>query len=86
MEEHGLVHREITAEVPVRVDYSATEMGRSLDPILLALCDWGRRHARELDRVDQIPGCPASSAKTVPMVRGAPERAQLLTELRRRAR
>jgi len=59
MEEHGLVHREIRAEVPARVDYSATEMGRSLEAILLALCDWGRRHASELDRIDEIPGCPS---------------------------
>lgn len=60
MEEHGLVFRTIRAEVPARVDYDATEMGRSLEPILLALCEWGRRHARALDRVDAIAGCPAS--------------------------
>lgn len=73
MEEHGLVHREIRAEVPARVDYSATDMGRSLEPILLALCDWGRRHARELDRVDQIPGCPAPPSRHAPEARTRPD-------------
>ena len=48
MEEHGIVHREVFAEVPPRVVYSATKLGSSLRPIVTALCDWGRRHASEL--------------------------------------
>ncbi|RUU52230.1 transcriptional regulator, partial [Mesorhizobium sp. M2C.T.Ca.TU.009.01.2.1] len=38
MEEHGLVSREIFAEIPARVEYRATPLGLSLEPILLALC------------------------------------------------
>jgi DNA-binding HxlR family transcriptional regulator len=45
MEEHGLVSREIFAEVPARVEYTATELGLGLEPILYALCQWGERHA-----------------------------------------
>jgi DNA-binding HxlR family transcriptional regulator len=41
LEECGLVHREIFAQVPPRVDYSLTEEGRSLAPIILAMYDWG---------------------------------------------
>jgi DNA-binding HxlR family transcriptional regulator len=48
MEEHRLVHREIFREVPPRVEYSATALGRSLEPVIVSLCDWGRRHAAEL--------------------------------------
>lgn len=57
MEEHGLVHREIFAQVPPRVDYSATELGSSLEPVMLALCAWGQRHAAELNELDRIADC-----------------------------
>jgi DNA-binding HxlR family transcriptional regulator len=57
MEEHGLVSREIFRQVPPRVDYSATPLGQSLEPVLLALCEWGQKHAAELDELDQIADC-----------------------------
>lgn len=57
MEEHGLIHREVFKQVPPRVEYAATALGRSLESVLLALCDWGRRHARELAELDQIVDC-----------------------------
>jgi DNA-binding HxlR family transcriptional regulator len=52
MEEHGLIHREIFRQVPPRVDYSATPLGLSLEPVLLSLCEWGQRHAAELNEPD----------------------------------
>jgi DNA-binding HxlR family transcriptional regulator len=51
------VHREVFRQVPPRVDYSATALGLSLEPVLLALCDWGQRHAAELDELDRIGDC-----------------------------
>lgn len=57
MEEHGLVGREIFAEVPSRVEYSATPLGLSLEPILLALCEWGQHHADELNEMDRLADC-----------------------------
>ena len=48
MEEHGIVDREVFAEVPPRVEYSATKLGMSLQPIVASLCEWGRRHATAL--------------------------------------
>lgn len=41
MEQNGLVHREVFAKVPPRVEYSLTELGRSLKPILDAMWNWG---------------------------------------------
>lgn len=58
METHRLVSREIYRQVPPRVDYTATALGRSLEPVLLALCEWGRMHATELDEVDSLADCP----------------------------
>ena len=57
MEEHGLVHRKVFAQVPPRVDYSATELGLSLEPVMLTLCAWGQRHAAELNELDRVNDC-----------------------------
>ncbi len=57
MEGHGLIHREIFRQVPPRVDYTATMLGRSLEPVIMSLCEWGRRHAAELDELGPIAEC-----------------------------
>ena len=41
MEDDGLVVRQVYAEVPPRVEYSLTELGQSLKPILDTMWDWG---------------------------------------------
>lgn len=41
MEESGLIHREVYAEVPPRVEYSLTPLGLSLKPVLDAMQAWG---------------------------------------------
>ena len=40
LEQYGLVHREIYREVPPRVEYSLTEIGRKFVPVLEALEQW----------------------------------------------
>ena len=42
LERDGVVNRKVYAEVPPKVEYSLTEFGRSLVPVLVAMRDWGR--------------------------------------------
>ena len=48
MESDGLVHREVYAEVPPRVEYTLTDRGRSLEPVIDAMRVWGEAHMAEL--------------------------------------
>jgi len=47
LEDSGLVDREIVSEKPVRVQYSLTETGASLDGVVYAMRDWGNEHLEE---------------------------------------
>jgi DNA-binding HxlR family transcriptional regulator len=42
LEEDGMVHREIYAQVPPKVEYSFTEKGRSIIPVLDMMFAWGK--------------------------------------------
>lgn len=49
MEKSGLVHREVYAEVPPRVEYSLTPLGRSLKPVLDSMWAWGEGYKASLE-------------------------------------
>lgn len=44
MERDGLVHREVFPEVPPRVEYSLTETGQTLQPVIEAMKNWGTQY------------------------------------------
>ena len=46
LESQALIHREVFPVVPPKVEYSLTELGRSLLPILVAMRDWGADYMR----------------------------------------
>lgn len=41
LEDHGIISREVKATVPITVNYSLTDKGRSFDDVLLAMKRWG---------------------------------------------
>ena len=48
LEHNHLVHRKVYPEVPPRVEYSLTDTGKSLMPVLVSLIDWGKTHFNEV--------------------------------------
>jgi DNA-binding HxlR family transcriptional regulator len=52
LERDGLIHREVYREVPPKVEYSLTELGRSLEPLLRFMSEWG--HANRASMVAAI--------------------------------
>lgn len=42
LEADGFVHRTVYAEVPARVEYTLTDEGQTMEPLLLSLRDWGQ--------------------------------------------
>ena len=46
LESQELIHREVFPIIPPRVEYSLTELGQSLMPILVAMRDWGAGYLR----------------------------------------
>lgn len=48
LENDGLIEREVFAEVPPRVEYSLSDLGKSLKPVLDALRDWGNEYKSNL--------------------------------------
>ena len=47
LEQMGILHREVYAQVPPKVEYSLTELGRSLEPIVLQIYAWGEWYCNQ---------------------------------------
>lgn len=49
LEASQLIHREVFPIIPPKVEYSLTELGKSLIPVLMAMRDWGAGYLRTKD-------------------------------------
>lgn len=54
LETDGIISRTIFPEVPPKVEYELTELGRSLEPVLVSMCRWG-------ERLQELSGVPVDN-------------------------
>jgi DNA-binding HxlR family transcriptional regulator len=54
LEQDGAIHREIYKEIPPKVEYSMTDFGRSLTPVLNVLLEWGKENASTIEHLREI--------------------------------
>ena len=66
IEEHGLIERKVFAEVPPRVEYSLTPLGRSLNEPLTVICEWTAQHGADLVTARMRPTDVRAPAPTRP--------------------
>lgn len=59
LESDGLIHREEYHQIPPKVEYSLTDKGVSLIPVLRTMCDWGKHHMEEA--LETGPSFPPAS-------------------------
>ncbi|MBI3452134.1 MAG: helix-turn-helix transcriptional regulator [Rhodospirillales bacterium] len=62
MERDGLVDRRVFAQVPPKVEYSLTDRGRSLRPVLVDLKNWGEAHVLGTRQKKNPPAAIVGSA------------------------
>jgi DNA-binding HxlR family transcriptional regulator len=63
LEAEGIVSRQIFAEVPLRVEYSLSEHGKTLGRVLRILAEWGQTHL-ELKKSSRAPDAPPQKPKS----------------------
>ncbi|MDQ0492363.1 winged helix-turn-helix transcriptional regulator [Paenibacillus brasilensis] len=56
LERDGIIHREIYKEVPPRVEYSLTDFGRTLEPVIMSMKAWGESYKVWLNENRAIQG------------------------------
>ncbi|KQK27591.1 transcriptional regulator [Chryseobacterium aquaticum] len=52
LEDDGIINRKIYAEIPPRVEYTLTEFGLTLSPIILSMADWGKQYKLKKKKQD----------------------------------
>lgn len=60
LENDGIVHREVYPQVPPKVEYSLTEFGQTLMPVIQAMHQWGKQYAAECEKHRKPAGAAES--------------------------
>ena len=50
LENDGIVSRKVFAEIPPKVEYSLTQLGKTLTPVLISLKQWGENYCKTIQR------------------------------------
>jgi len=66
LEDAGIVARTVYAEVPPRVDYALTELGRSLQPVLIAMRNWGIAYSQNFAPAEPLHDADQHGASCLP--------------------
>ncbi|KHL96177.1 ArsR family transcriptional regulator [Paenibacillus sp. IHB B 3415] len=56
LERDGIIHREIYKEVPPKVEYSLTDFGRTLEPVIVSMKAWGESYKVRINENRTIQG------------------------------
>lgn len=51
LEDDGIIRRKIYAEIPPRVEYTLTDLGLTLSPVILTLAEWGKTYKLNKQKV-----------------------------------
>ncbi|WAA11159.1 winged helix-turn-helix transcriptional regulator [Fervidibacillus albus] len=51
LEYHDIIHRKVYAQVPPKVEYSITEYGKSIAPLMNSMHEWGLAHVKHLQEI-----------------------------------
>lgn len=62
LEADGIINRIIYPEIPPKVEYELTELGQSLEPLLVSMCKWG-------ERLQELSGLPVDAGACRSMLR-----------------
>lgn len=52
LEYNGIIHREVYQQVPPKVEYSMTEYGNSLSPLMKSMRSWGMKHLQRMEKME----------------------------------
>jgi DNA-binding HxlR family transcriptional regulator len=66
LEYNKIVHREVYAIIPPKVEYSITEYGKTLGPLLFEMQKWGEKHVEMMNNEIAVQEAKQALSKEVP--------------------